>query len=541
MAAGSRAQRGAVSWPVLVTLALFLATIALIVCQALHLTHGAWAYPLDDTYIHMAIAKSFVTRGVWGVTPDSYTSSSSSPLWSLLIAIGFKLFGVNVLVPFGLALLFAIAVIFMLDRWVSADGARPAWVLIVLLLSVFSAPLPALTFSGMEHVMHILFTLLVLRFGLRLAGPNPTRRDAVLLAVFGVLLTMSRYEGLFLLFALAAMLALRGRWRAAILSGASGVLPVVAYGAISRAHGWYWLPNSVLLKGHGLHGGIRAIVKGLLLNASLQIWANPHVLVVLLGGLVMLLIPRRSEAGRQNRDALTLFVVMLLLHMQFAAIGWFFRYEAYLVCIGVALIGSGLWIERERLRGWLFEAPKLPRWVAAAALLVLVLQPLVGRAKESFQHASLAAANINGQQIQMAKFLHRFYPGQAVMVNDVGAVAFFGDEHVLDIWGLASLEPARLSLAHQWSIPVAESLAAKSGARVGIIYEIWFKQFGGTPPNWTRMGSWKIPKNVTCAFDSVTIFALERSETQPLARHLREFEAELPAEVTRFGPYRDLP
>ena len=99
------------SWPALVTIALFAASLALIARRALHLTQGAWTYPIDDAYIHMAIAKSFVTRGVWGVTPDGYTSSTSSPLWSLLIAGAFKIVGINVLVPFVLASLCAIVAI----------------------------------------------------------------------------------------------------------------------------------------------------------------------------------------------------------------------------------------------------------------------------------------------------------------------------------------------------------------------------------------------------------------------------------------------
>ena len=111
----------------------------------------------------------------------------------------------------------------------------------------------------------------------------------------------------------------------------------------------------MLLKGRALHGPLKAWIKGLINNGYNQTWANPHVLVVLLGALVLLMIPRKSAAGRANRDALVIFTVVMVLHMQFAVVGWFYRYEAYLIAIGVALIGSGIWIERERLRSWLLE------------------------------------------------------------------------------------------------------------------------------------------------------------------------------------------
>ena len=539
--AGAPPRSRPVLWPAFVTIAAFLAVVAQICREALHLTNGTWIYSLDDTYIHMAIARSFATHGVWGVTPDGFTSSTSSPLWSLLIAAAFKLVGVQMLVPFVLALAFAIAAILQLNRLVSASGAPGPWVLIVLLVSVFAAPMPTLAYSGMEHLMHIVVMLLVLEAGLRALGPEPGRRDALVLAAGGALLTMSRFEGLFQIAILGLMLAARGRWGVAIATVAGGIAPVALYGAWSRAHGWYWLPNSVLLKGRALHGPLKAWIKGLINNGYNQTWANPHVLVVLLGALVLLMIPRKSAAGRANRDALVIFTVVMVLHMQFAVVGWFYRYEAYLIAIGVALIGSGIWIERERLRSWLLEPPRLPRLAAATVIAILMARPLLERAQRSARETPRAAANIYGQQYQMARFLNRYYGGQAVMVNDIGAVSWFGNEHLLDIWGLASLEPARLSLTHQWSLDQARRLVRESGAKVAIVYEIWFRQFGGTPAEWTRVGVWKIPKNVTCAFDSVSIFALTPEETLPLARHVKEFEPELPYEAMHLGPDREIP
>ena len=77
---------------------LFLAQLSI---AGMRLCDGNLIYPLDDTYIHLAIAKNFVLHGVWGVTKYAFTSSISSPFFTLLVAIAFRLTGVQEWVPLG--------------------------------------------------------------------------------------------------------------------------------------------------------------------------------------------------------------------------------------------------------------------------------------------------------------------------------------------------------------------------------------------------------------------------------------------------------
>ena len=62
------------------------------------LNDGHIIYALDDAYIHMAIAKNFSQKGVWGVTDEGFSSSSSSLLYTLLLSLIF-LFGPNEIAP----------------------------------------------------------------------------------------------------------------------------------------------------------------------------------------------------------------------------------------------------------------------------------------------------------------------------------------------------------------------------------------------------------------------------------------------------------
>src|SRR3954469_20292123 len=72
---------------------------AFVAARVLRLTDGHLVYALDDAYIHMAIAKNLARYGTWGVAGDTFSASSSSPLWTLLLAGSFRISGVRDAIP----------------------------------------------------------------------------------------------------------------------------------------------------------------------------------------------------------------------------------------------------------------------------------------------------------------------------------------------------------------------------------------------------------------------------------------------------------
>src|SRR6185369_2549714 len=122
----------------------------------------------------------------------------------------------------------------------------------------------------------------------------------------------------------------RGRRR-----GGGGSSPLGVYGAVSVAHGWPPLPNSLLLKRATFEGsGAAAMFDRLGGHALRTLGEAPH-LFVLLAAVILLSARRPASAAVRRWDVL--FVTGTLLHLQLAALGWLFRYEAYLVAIGVVL------------------------------------------------------------------------------------------------------------------------------------------------------------------------------------------------------------
>jgi len=130
----------------------------------------------------------------------------------------------------------------------------------------------------------------------------------------------------------------------------------------------------------------------------------------------------------------------------------------------------------------------------------------------------------------MAAFLRDFYPGERVVVNDIGAVSYLTDVDLIDLVGLGSLDVARakgMRIDQPLTRDQIETLTR--GARIAIVYEDWFA--AALPPSWRRAGRWRIHDNHVCAKDTVSFYSIARDEDEPLAAHLRSFAPRLPPSV----------
>jgi hypothetical protein len=507
------------SWPLLAAcLALLLAVFGL--WQAsLHLTGNRLIYPLDDAYIHMAVARNLAEHGVWGVTPYGFSSSTSSLLWPLLLSGGEVLVGKAEGLPLLLSLLGALLCL-AVASWALAEG-RAGVRLLWLLSVVFLTPLPTLVVTGMEHSLHICATLL---FATLLYRILDGRRPASGLALAGAaaVATSLRYESLFLVAAAGLMLAVHRQHRLVFMVGAAALVAPLAYAFVSVARSWYPLPNSVLLKGASFDPATPGGMVELLGGRSLRMLAQaPHVLVLVLLVLGLL----AFAPGRPAQRALQIiFVLTALLHMQFADTGWLYRYEAYLVALGLVTLGLSLPLGNRPAQA------RPPIATAARGLLIaIVAYPLLARGAHALLETPRASKNIFDQQYQMGLFLRRFYPGAAVVANDIGAISYLADVRLLDLYGLASMDVARARRSGGLGRETLARLAAAHRAQVILVYRSWFSNV--LPPDWLEAGSWRVPEQVVVAHRVVSFYALDRAGQDRLLQSLRAFQSEMPGDV----------
>ncbi|MGC2160834.1 MAG: hypothetical protein WA634_02895, partial [Silvibacterium sp.] len=151
-ASASLARVPATVW----ALALYLVGVILLLARSFVLADHHFIYALDDTYIHMAIAKHFAGVGVWGVTPFGFTSATSSPLFDLLLASGYFFTGPVIWLPLLISFGFGVAAIFMADRMLPSESKFRT---VALLAFVLLTPLPSIGVLGMEHTLQIFLDL----------------------------------------------------------------------------------------------------------------------------------------------------------------------------------------------------------------------------------------------------------------------------------------------------------------------------------------------------------------------------------------------
>ncbi len=530
-------------WPLIAATGIFWATLAVLLFFSVGGNDGHLVYTLDDPYIHMAMAKNFAQHGVWGVGKEGFTSSSSSPLWTLLLSLTYILFGINELSPFILNLVFGTLLLVAAHLLLGRHGARPAVIFTVLLSIIFFTPLPSLVFSGQEHTLHTLIAMLFVYFSAEnLSSEQAFPRGGRLLYALAPLVTAVRYEGLFLIAVVCALFVLRRRLKESLLVGGAGILPVLGYGLISIWKGWYFLPNSVLLKGNmpdlsSFHG----ILNALGYSAYRQMASNFVILSLILAALIVFFLKYDRQKGSRDEATvmISIFAGTALLHMQFAAGTlpgifhmYFDRYIAYLVALGIFVIALAIdrySPDRSPLKT---DIRMLPKLVALALIILIVMPPFARRAVMALAKTPQASTNIFEQQYQMGLFLREFYPGKAVAARDIGAINYLADIDCLDIWGLTSMEVARAKRGEYYSPHTVHEIAKAMDVKIGIVYDEWF-----IPPSWINVGEWTISNNVACGDDRVVFYAVDPLEMDRLADNLRAFSSRLPKGVAQSGRY----
>lgn len=491
-------------------------TIAILFASS-RAANGHFIYALDDTYINMAMAKNLSAHGVWGITQHEFSSSSSSPFFVLVLSCTYLLLGPNQFAPLLLSWIFGLASIYIAARML-ANHLTKFWQVIALGAMVLLAPLFVIGTLGMEHSLHLMLVLLFIE---QLDKKNDSPWT---IAFITALMVGTRYEGLFMAAVGCLVLMQSQLWLRAAVVAAAAWFPVVCYSLFSIAHGGYWLPNSVAIKGmHGFHLGLGERVARQLSVALSNSFHGIHLFFLLAAIAIFALTLRKAQPPLARM--LALVSAAGFLHLLLADVGWVYRYEDYLIAPAIILAARSIPSLKRASRFALVSIACL-LFCATAFLLVRSL-----RAAVSLPQYSRA---IYLQQWQMARFLNTYYPHRPIAANDIGAINYLNDLRCLDLVGLASSDVFFAKRDGIYTTQFIDSEAVQHGVRIAIVYDSWFSAhpspFNGPPlpPSWIRVERWKVDRIEQLGDDKVSFYALTAADALLLKSNLQRFDSALP-------------
>ncbi len=486
--------------------------------------NGFFVYPLEDTYIHMALARNLALHHVWGIHALQFASASSSPGWTLLLAAMDILVGPHLLTPLLLNVVFAGGVVLAADYGLRlfvpeiSDGLRVIGLLTIVLLT----PLPSLVLLGMEHVAQVFTVVLLVVAGCDILATSPEipvgRSKQVLVLTAAFLAGCIRYEAVFAIIPLCGLLLWRRRVALAILVGALAAAMPLGFGLYSHHLSGFWLPFSVVAK-QALphHTGLGRIVHlpfKWVVAVMLPLW----------------LLNLRSLDFWQRVQLLTSFsFVIVLLHLLFApVVGGMMRYESYLIALCLLTIEVTAYRIHygESWGHWLRCRSRVDRGLVFVLIgFFVVFAGQVVRRGWVFGTIGVQRASVDRytEHIQTARFVASYYPDDTIVVNDIGAIAYYTHAHMLDIVGLGSVEPvAEIKSGHPMSANDIARWSSSQHAAIAIV------QGSGVfarmiPPVWIHVWSWLIPRNVAYGDRTIDFYAIDGTEVPRLCDALRAF------------------
>lgn len=422
---------------------LFIAT-ALVLLNVMTAGSG---FPLDDSWIHQVYGRNLAESGQWAFVPGQPSAASTSPLYTVLLSIGYKAG-----IPYALwthalgALALAVAGMIGARLGERLSDAKYAGLLTGLAL-VSSWHLVWASSAGMETMLFCMWTLALTALAWREQDTRSARIQNVVLrgVFFGViaaLMTLTRPEGLMFV-GLAGLIMLIARPQGSfqgvlvwgVSAGLSFLVVLAPYLLLNLQLTGGLLPDTAAAKMAKIVPHLAASYPSRVVDMAFPLIAGGQLLLI--PGIVYFSV---SAFRRLNWfELLPLLWAVGLILLYAARLPAPYQHGRYVIPVLPSLIVIGVSgsISLFRLSQKSLVGRVITRTVAASAALLfayfaLVVGPSVNKVDVSI---------INEEMITSAHWIAaNIPPGQLLAIHDIGAVGYFAPRPILDIAGLVSPE-----------------------------------------------------------------------------------------------------
>jgi len=453
----------------LIVLALIGVTVYALTAQSM----GSLGFPLDDSWIHQTYGRNLALTGQWAYVPGVPSAGSTSPFYTVLLAIGYALrvpfllwtYGLGALVLAGAGLIGAR----LAEQLFPAVRNGGLWTGLALVMAwhlIWAAA------SGMETMLFSALTLLLIYLAwqglphppapspLRREGEQPGRASPLHSGGEGPGVRHGEVKRGFL-FGIIGAILVATRPEGVLLVGLLGLLMLIAH--LSRAF-WLWCAGAFV-------GGALGITPYLLLNLTLNgtilpntfsakqaenaaLLAQPFVvnlwamLQPLTAGGQLLLVPGAIyglimlvRRVRQDRRAVLYLGPLLwaaaLILLYTLRLPAYYQHGRYVIPALAPFISVGvggtllLAAKRRRPLSRVLTRSLMIVALAVFAIFWVMGASIFGRDVQMIQSEMVAASRWLAEHVP---------PDQLLAVHDIGAVGYFAPRPMLDLAGLVSPE-----------------------------------------------------------------------------------------------------
>lgn len=327
----------------LIAFSIFFVIVAVYVINTYFQTEGFFSYILDDAYIHLAIAKNFALYGNWGITKYIFSSTSSSPIFTLILSALISIFGDHHLIPLWLNLLLSVFIIVFLGKHFSRYFSSEKLIAFSILFALLSSVVYVQILSGMEHILQVLVFVVNIFFFQKWIDSNYNDKDSRFWFFFTIaIMGLIRFESMFYLAAVIFAFLLVKNFKKSVAVLFYGFLPIAAFCIYNYQNTGYLFPFSVVVKGsqfsfqdNFFEQLYKFVFRNFLLNrAFYKIGFFP--IVIFLALFIKDFKLKGFRFALENNLVAFVISTTMVLHAFFADLKGFFRYEAYLI-VGFAM------------------------------------------------------------------------------------------------------------------------------------------------------------------------------------------------------------